>query len=399
VVRPLPQAAGRSKARRGDAALKLGLLIPSFLPVVGGAELGALELARRLTARGHAVSVVTPALDPAWPRHESMDGVEVHRYPVPALGGRERMASIAAASLRHLGALWRRLAPNVINQHYLLPTGIAGQWWASRLRIPTVTTLIGMDVWDPHYRPSAPWRALMRRAIRKTQAVTYLSSFVRDVAEREYPPAPGVIRRVVPHGVDVKLFHPRARESSDAPVVLTVQRLYPRKGVATFLDAAALVARELPHARFVVVGDGPERAALERHAAALGLGARVAFTGRVTLSALTELYRTADVFAFHTLHEGLGIVLLEALASGCPVVTTAAGGTLDIVRDGDTGLVVQPADAPAFARAVLRVLREPGLAAALRARGRRRAETDFDWDVVTSRYLEVFESARAAPRG
>jgi len=87
-------------------------------------------------------------------------------------------------------------------------------------------------------------------------------------------------------------------------------------------------------------------------------------------------------------------VLLEALASGCPVVTTAAGGTLDIVRDGQTGLVVPPADAPAFARAVTRVLREPALSAALRARARRAAETEFDWDVVAGRYLDVFDAAR-----
>ena len=371
--------------------------------MVGGAEIGALELAKRLTARGHAVSVATPQLEAAWPLHEVMDGVDVHRYPVPAPRG--RTANILLASFRHLGRLWRRVAPDVINQHYLLPTGIAGQWWAHRLGIPTVTTLIGMDVYDPHYRPPAPWRALMRRAIRGTQAVTCISSFVRDVVRREYPPAAGVPCPVLPYGVDVKAFHPgpaaareRYRLTPDDRVVLTVQRLYPRKGVATFLDAAALVLRDVPAARFVVVGDGPERPALERRAAELGLGARVTFTGAVPNAELPAVYAAADVFAFHTLHEGLGIVLLEALASGCPVVTTAAGGTLDIVRDGETGLIVPPADAPAFARAVTRVLREPELAAALRGRARRSAETEFDWDVVAGRYLEVFETARATPR-
>jgi glycosyltransferase involved in cell wall biosynthesis len=381
--------------------MKIALLTPSFLPVVGGAELGAAELARRLTARGHNVAVVTPRLDPRWRERETQDGIEVHRYAVPALGGRHRTANIVAGSMCHLGRLWRRLGPDVINQHYLLPTGIASQWWARRLGVPTVTTLIGMDIYDPHYRPAAPWRALMRRALRHTQAVICISSFVRDIVRRDYRLAPGVPLTVVPHGVDVKMFHPRAVPDvrrADC-VILTVQRLYARKGVATFLEAAALVLRERPDARFVVVGDGPERTTLERRAAGLGLGDRVVFKGRLPVAELTELYGTADVFAFHTLHEGLGIVLLEALASGCPVVTTAAGGTLDIVRDGDTGLVVEPADAPAFARAVLRVLREPDLAAALRARGRRRVEAEFDWDVVTSRYLDVFESARARPLG
>jgi phosphatidylinositol alpha-1,6-mannosyltransferase len=274
--------------------------------------------------------------------------------------------------------------------------------------VPTVTTLIGMDVYDPHYRPAAPWRALMRRAAREARAVTCISSFVRDVVRREYPPAPGVPCELIPYGVDIKLFHPREAESdvrrrhgiadSDR-LVVTVQRLYARKGVTTFLDAAALVVREIPNARFLVVGEGPERGALERHAAGLGLAERVTFVGRKdNHRELPAYYAAADVFAFHTLHEGLGIVLLEALASGCPVVTTAAGGTLDIVRDGETGLIVPPADAPAFARAVTRVLREPELAGALRVRARRSAETEFDWDVVAGRYLEVFETARATPR-
>ena len=371
----------------------------------GGAEHGAFELARRLIARGHTVSVVTPRLQEAWPLHEVMDGVDVHRFPVASLGRRDRTAAVVLASFRHLGRLWRRLAPEVINQHYLLPTGLAGQWWASRLGIPTVTTLIGMDVYDPDYRPALPWRALMRRAIRGARQVTCISSFVRDVVQREYPPAPGVECRLVPYGVDVKQFHPqdsagdvRRRHglAADDTLILTVQRLWARKGVTTFLDAAAIVAREIPGARFVIIGDGPERAALERRAAALGLAARVTFAGRKPNHELPAYYAAADVFAFHTLHEGLGIVLLEALASGCPVVTTAAGGTLDIVRDGDTGLVAPPGDATAFAGAVLRVLRDPALRAGLRARARRTAEAEFDWDVVAGRYLEVFEAARRA---
>ena len=165
----------------------------------------------------------------------------------------------------------------------------------------------------------------------------------------------------------------------------------------TFLDAAALVARAVPEARFVVVGDGPERSALERRAAEVGLGGRVVFAGAIPNARLPEVYAAADVFAFHTLHEGLGIVLLEALASGCPVVTTTAGGTVDIVRAEDTGLLVEPSDARAFSGAVVRVLRDSSLAAGLRARGRRAAEAEFDWDVVAGRYLAVFEAARRAP--
>jgi glycosyltransferase involved in cell wall biosynthesis len=386
--------------------VKITLLTPSFLPVVGGAELGALELARRLTARGHTTSVVTPRLHPEWAATETLDGIDVHRFPVAAPGGRHRTGNIAVSSLLALGPLWRRLSPDVLNLHYLLPTGLAGQWWAGRVGIPTVTTLIGMDVYDPHYRPAAPWRLLMRRTVRRTRAVICISSFVRGVVERDYPPAPGVPCHVIPHGVDVKTFRPQPRDAEirreygvgpEDRLVLTVQRLYPRKGVRTFLEAAVRIARECPRARFVVAGEGPERAALERRATELGLSRRLVFTGAVPAARLPALYASADVFAFHTFHEGLGIVLLEAQASGCPVVTTAAGGTLDIVRDGDTGLLAPPGDPEAFAHAITRVLGDDALARRLRARGRQVIEAQFDWDVVVERYLEVFELASRRP--
>ena len=380
--------------------MRIALLIPSFLPVRGGAEIGALELGRALVTRGHEVTVLTPRLKPDWPLRED-DDVTVRRYDVPALRGRDRTLNLVLGTWRRVGRLLREVGPDVANLHYVLPTGLAGQWWCARLGIPTVLTLIGMDVYDPHYRPARPWRALMRRAVRRVDAVTCISSFVRDVVRREYPPAPGVPCEVIPYGVDVKRFRPglaglavrnRFGFRPDDRVVLCVQRLYPRKRVQEFVEAAALVAREEPRARFLVVGDGPERPALQARAARLGLGDRLRFVGEVANEDLPPYYAAADVFALHTLHEGLGIVLLEALASGTPIVTTVAGGTLDIVRPGDTGLLVPPGDAPALAAAVSRILRDSTLASDLRARGRRAAEAEFAWDAVADRYVAVFRA-------
>jgi phosphatidylinositol alpha-1,6-mannosyltransferase len=382
--------------------VRIALLIPSFLPVRGGAEIGALELARALATRGHEVSVLTPRLRPTWPLREDLDDVEVRRYDVPAPRGRDRTLNLVVGTWWHAGALLRVLAPDLVNLHYVLPTGLGGQWWCSRLGIPTVMTLIGMDVYDPHYRPAAPWRALMRRAVRRADAVTCISSFVHQVVERDYPPAIGVPCQVIPYGVDVKRFRPglaagsvRARFgfAPDDRVVLCVQRLYPRKRVQEFVDAAAVVAAEEPTARFLVVGDGPDRSALEGRAARLALGGRLCFAGEVANEDLPAYYAAADVFALHTLHEGLGIVLLEALASGCAVVTTRAGGTTDIVRDGDTGVLVPPGDHAAFAGAIIALLRDPVRRRTLAVRGRHVAETEFAWDAVAARYLEVFTRA------
>lgn len=388
--------------------MKLSILIPSFLPVMGGAEIGAFELARRLTGRGHTVSVITPRLDRGWILRETIDGVDVHRYDVPAVWRRDRTLNLLAASYWRLGRLLRLIRPDVLNMHYLLPTGLAGQWWASRLGIPTVVTLIGMDVYDPLYRPAGVLRILMRRGIRRANAVTCISTFVRDVVAREYPPASDGLFMVIPYGVDIKRFHPyvsgyEVRErygvKPDEKLVLTVQRLYARKGVQHFIRAAEAVRRRCPYTKFLIVGDGPERASLETLARDLGLVDRVIFTGEINNTTLPLVYAASDLFAFHTFHEGLGVVLLEAIASGCPVVTTEAGGTVDIIRHGENGLLVPPGDHERLAEAIVRVLLDEALRRSLGSRGRARAEAEFDWDHVAERYRDVFSRVRGEQLG
>jgi len=158
--------------------------------------------------------------------------------------------------------------------------------------------------------------------------------------------------------------------------------------------AAVAVRRACPKARFLVVGDGPERTSLEALARGLGLEGALAFAGAVENAQLPAVYAASDLFAFHTLHEGLGIVLLEAIASGRPVVTTAAGGTTDIIREGQNGLLVPPGDERAFADAVVRLLLDEATARALAVRGREIAEREYDWGIVASRYLEIFHRVR-----
>ena len=178
--------------------------------------------------------------------------------------------------------------------------------------------------------------------------------------------------------------------------MLTVQRLYRRKGVHEFIEAAALVAGECPHTKFLIVGDGPERAPLDQFVTARGLRERVTFAGAVENAGLPPYYAAADLFLFHTFHEGLGIVLLEATASGVPVVTTAAGGTVDIVRDGDNGVVVPAGDSRALASAAIRLLRDDLARTTLGRNGQERARREFDWDIIAGRYLDVFRQVQHA---
>jgi glycosyltransferase involved in cell wall biosynthesis len=146
----------------------------------------------------------------------------------------------------------------------------------------------------------------------------------------------------------------------------------------------------------VVAGDGPERPRLAAQCEALGLGSRVHFLGGIDFEDLPALYRGAALVACPSRWEGLPLVCLEALASGRAVVATAVDGTPDAVVDAENGVLVPPDDPPALARAIEAVLRKPGWADELGARGAELVRERFDWRRIAARYLDVLREATAA---
>jgi len=174
-----------------------------------------------------------------------------------------------------------------------------------------------------------------------------------------------------------------------APVVGTVGALCPAKGFAHFVDAVPLVRRERPEARFVLVGDGELRAPLERHAARLGLGRDVLiFAG--WRGDVPELLRLFDVFVSSSVREGLGTAVLQALAAGRGVVVTDAGGLPEIVRDGESGLVVPAGRPDALARGIVRALNAPDLRARMAKAGCRAVKERFTPDRMVEGTLAVY---------
>jgi glycosyltransferase involved in cell wall biosynthesis len=160
----------------------------------------------------------------------------------------------------------------------------------------------------------------------------------------------------------------------EAPLVGIVARLVPVKGHELFLDAAADLHARRPDARFVVVGDGERRAELEAYAAALGVP--VVFAGWE--SDLPAVYAALDVVCLTSLNEGSPVALIEAMAAGKPVVSTPAGGVVDLIQDGENGVIVGERDAAQFSRAIQRLLEDRDLAAALGARGRASVYPRYD---------------------
>ena len=198
---------------------------------------------------------------------------------------------------------------------------------------------------------------------------------------------------MIPNGVDPDRFATAAPFPHPRRYLLTVARLSHEKGIDVLLDAFARLG--VPELDLVVVGDGPERAALIAQRDRLGITERVHFVGTLEAAALPARYRGATLVVCPSRWEGLPLVALEAMASGRAVVGTAVDGMPDAVADGETGILVPPEDPGALAGAIAALLQDPARAATLGRRGATVVRERFTWNDVCARYLAVLREAIA----
>jgi phosphatidylinositol alpha-1,6-mannosyltransferase len=243
-------------------------------------------------------------------------------------------------------------------------------------------------------------RQLLRRIGEGTDTITHLGEYTRSRIAAALTPRAAARMVQLPPGVDEKTFHPASGGDeiraglglTDRPVVVCVSRLVPRKGQDTLIQAMPRILRAVPEAVLLIVGDGPYRRDLERLAAETGVAASVRFTGAVPWEELPAHYGAGDVFAMPCRTrrggldiEGLGIVYLEASATGLPVVAGDSGGAPDAVLDGETGWVVRGGSAEETAERIVTLLRDPGLRRRMGERGRAWVEERWRWDALADR--------------
>jgi glycosyltransferase involved in cell wall biosynthesis len=229
----------------------------------------------------------------------------------------------------------------------------------------------------------------------------------RSFAEvvRENQGAPVERFTVVPGAVDVGRFAPRpgwapgVLADPAAPRLLYHGRVDRRKGALDLVDAFATLGGTHPAARLVVSGVGPDSDAVAERVAALGLGPRVDLLGPVAYDAVPAVYHGGDVFVSPTYAEGFSNTILEAMASGLPVVSTRSVGVVDCLRDGDNGLLVGPGDVPALAAALARALDDGALRARLARRALDEARATYSWPVVARQIVGEYARVRGARPG
>jgi len=380
--------------------MRVTMLVRCLAMMRGGGETRHLAWARELSALGVSVEIITgqPLLIGGTRHAVDEANAVVIRSPYARdlayrFGRRRGFGRLSMWALHgdeewFCRAAWRRIAtsprrPDVVHAHALHQSARL-----RRVDVPVVVNLPG----PPHPR--------------YYRDLSIADALIADGwAARMLPAVLGRPVESVPKGVDTAMFTPEGADVREElnltarRVVIAVSRLVPIKNLALLVDAVALVAARDSSIHLLIVGEGPEREALERHAIERGVDAHVTFTGYVAQADTPKYYRSADVFALSSEFDNSPNALLEAMACGLPVVATDVGGVREFVDPREGSDLVPSGDAAALARALERWVANGDRARTAGSHNRRFAAERFSWRTSALKLLDVYRSVIAARHG
>jgi len=369
---------------------------------LGGAQQSTLELLRRLDRRRYLPTLLTSPGGPLEADARAIPDLEVCLLP-----------SLTRAihpwrdlrALRALTAFMRAGRFDLVHTHSS-KAGILGRWAARRARIPVTCHTIHGFAFHAHQPPwvRRAYEAAERLAARVTTHLIAVSGHDERIGVAAGIGQPWQYRRI-PYGIDLARFHrngltPRTARGRlglrpDAPTIGTVACFKPQKALGDFLAVCARVRRAVPEAQAVVAGDGRLRPQLERRRRALGLDGAVRFLG--WRRDIPEVLAALDVFVLTSRWEGLPVAVLEAQAMGVPVVVTDTGGVRDGIANGSDGFLAPIGDVEGLSRPVEALLRDPGLARAVAARGAEQVRACHSIERMVQDTERLYKEALEAP--
>lgn len=393
-------------------------MVSHAYPTFDGGNAGEFihGLATALIDLGHEVHAVIP-WDPGMARSLEMDGVHLEPYRArdAVSYGRAsneyiRQPQLAVAfsllsALVRLRQVVREQKIDVVHAHWTIPMGFVAGLVKLTTGVPLVITMHGRDVYvkpeDGYIVPSLWYvRPFLRFAFRQADRLIAVSHDCQEHALRVG--APPEKTQVIYNGADTSRFFPseagvpeirqRYGFTPETKLVLSVRSLHFRKGLDVLIRAMSLVVDVEPQAMLLLVGEGPERENLTTLRDELGLQDKVLFAGHVPNTELGPYENACDVFVIPSRQEAFGVAAVEAMACGKPVIGAAVGGLVEVIDDGEIGLLVDPDNVDQLAGAIIRVLGDPTLAARLGENARRKVETVFNWTNVARRTTKLYEA-------
>ena len=377
-----------------------------YFPAISGMSVYAQNLLHALVAMGYDVSMISQYRgDEAGTRvygggpPPPVPGVKV--IGLEAVGEQEPFANWERdiQTIVDTAAAQHALKPfDLVHAQYGYPTGLAALEVSKRLGIPNVVSIQGGD---GHWVGPccATHRDAMRVVLDHAGALLIGSrSFAEEVQENHGTPLSRFT--IVPGAVDTSRFHPRdgweagAFIDPDLPVLVYHGRVDRRKGALDTLDAVAELVAEGRNLRLIVSGIGPDSDAVAARVQELGLSAHTEITGYADYDMAPSVYRRGDLFLSPTYAEGFSNTILEAMASGLPVVSCFAVGVVDCLRDGENGLLVTPGDVPALTEATRRLLDDFMLRRRLAELAYDEARRLYSWPVIAAQIAGIYEVLR-----
>lgn len=375
--------------------MRILILNSEYPPIGGGAGNASANLARCLADLGHEVSVVTARFGDQ-PHLEKSTNLTVIRIPTlrrkqDRSGALEQIVFILSASFWTL-RLIRQLKPDVTLAFFGVPSGAVTLFIKLVTKIPYVVSLRGGDV--PGFRPYdfgtyhkliAP---LLRIIWKQASAIVANSNGLRELAVQfdarfEIP--------VIPNGVDLELYRTDAR-SAVMPRLFSVGRIVHQKGLDLAMQALAGL-KELSW-EWRIAGDGPQLDALKLLAQKLGIADRVQFLGWQAREQLIEQYHWSNLFLFPSRHEGMPNAVLEAMASGLPVIASRIAGSEELVSNGETGFLFPSEDIEALRDALRKLISDTVLRQTMGNVARRHMEERYSWAATAKQYALLLEKVQ-----
>ncbi len=371
--------------------MKIAILVSAFPPVhIGGAEIAAKQIAKSLAKKGHSVSVITSS-DKGFPRQQATDGFLVYRAFLP--------------NIKYLGTLvfwissaWliKKINPEIVYVE-MIGMGMPCVLAKNLCKIPYVVQCQGSDV----YLPWKGKKIISNIVLRSAGAVVVLTQDMKDTLRATFK---GNVA-VIPNGIDgenfgraiIKDMRQELAIGSGEKIIIFVGGLKPIKGVRYLIEAFAMVAQKMPNARLLLVGDGPERQNLEAMVIKEGLKEKVHFVGKIENDAIVTYMMTGDIFVLPSLSEGFGIVNLESMACGLPIIATNVGGIPEIVTDGENGFLVSPKNPAQIAEKILLLFTDDKLREKISKNNKEKVK-EYDWQNIVAKlekvYGEVLENSK-----
>ena len=357
--------------------MKIAILVGLFPPKwLAGTEIATYNLADHLARRGHEVHVIT-SLDDGLPITSKEKGFYVHR--------------IAWRKIRFIGIIsfWAKIChhiskikPDIVHSQSF-SIGIPAWTTKKFLKIPYVVWGQGSDV----YLPGRFTRMTTRPILKNADAVLALTENMKRELQKIYSREISV----VPNGINLEGFGTslRNRKDENPKTILFVGRLHPVKGIQYLIEAMAIVHKEMPEIKLIIVGDGSERLKLTELVEKLDLNNCVHFSGKAPQEKIPDIMFQADVFVLPSLSESFGIVNIEAMAAGLPIIATNVGGIPDIVEEGVNGYLVNPKRPDDIADRILMLMQNDEMRERISCNNKEKAEM-FSWDIVTVTLEKIF---------